>query len=71
MEGKIDKLENLVQKLLKMAQSRPQGAARYRGGNYQRERAPGRGGWDQREWIRDEECFACGEKGHFTKDCMN
>ena len=59
MEGKIDKLENVVQKLLKLAQPRPQG--------YRRDMAPGRGG---RDWIKDEECFACGEKGHFAKVCM-
>ena len=59
MEGKIDKLENAVQKLLKLAQPRPQG--------YRRDKAPGRGG---RDWIKDVECFACGEKGHFAKDCM-
>ena len=64
MEGKIDKLENAVQKLLKLAQPRPQ---HHQGGNYQRDKAPGRGG---RDWIKDEECYACGEKGHFAKDCM-
>ena len=64
MEGKIDKLENAVQKLLKLAQPRPQ---HYQGGNYLRDKAPGRGG---RDWIKDEECYACGEKGHFAKDCM-
>ena len=64
MEGKIDKLENAVQKLLKLAQPRPQ---HYQGGNYRRDKAPGRGG---RDWIKDEECYACGEKGHFAKDCM-
>ena len=64
MEGKIDKLENAVQKLLKLAQARPQ---RHQGGNYGRDKAPGRGG---RDWIKDEECYACGEKGHFAKDCM-
>ena len=64
MEGKIDKLENAVQKLLKLAQTRPQ---RHQGGNYGRDKAPGRGG---RDWIKDEECYACGEKGHFAKDCM-
>ena len=64
MEGKIDKLDNAVQKLLKLAQPRPQ---HYQGGNYLRDKAPGRGG---RDWIKDEECYACGEKGHFAKDCM-
>ena len=64
MEGKIDKLENVVQKLLKLAQTRPQ---RHQGGNYGRHKAPGKGG---RDWIKDEECYACGEKGHFAKDCM-
>ena len=63
MEGKIDKLENAVQKLLKLAQPRPQ---HNQGGNYRRDKAPGRG----RDWIKDVECFACGEKGHFAKDCM-
>ena len=33
----------------------------------ERDRAPGRG----RDWIKDKECFACGEKGHFAKDCVN
>ena len=64
MEGKIDKLENAVQKLLKLAQPRPQ---HHQGGNYRRDKAPGRGG---RDWIKDEECYACGEKGHFAKDCI-
>ena len=64
MEGKIDKLENAVQKLLKLAQPRPQ---HNQGGNYRRDKASGRGG---RDWIKDEECYACGEKGHFAKDCM-
>ena len=64
MEGKIDKLENEVQKLLSLAQPRPQ---HHQGGNYRRDKAPGRGG---RDWIKDVECFACGEKGHFAKDCM-
>ena len=64
MEGKIDKLENEVQKLLSLAQPRPQ---HDQGGNYRRDKAPGRGG---RDWIKDVECFACGEKGHFAKDCM-
>ena len=64
MEGKIDKLENEVQKLLKLAQPRPQ---HHQGGNYGRDKAPGGGG---RDWIKDEECFACREKGHFAKDCM-
>ena len=64
MEGKIDNLENEVQKLLSLAQPRPQ---HHQGGNYRRDKAPGRGG---RDWIKDVECFACGEKGHFAKDCM-
>ena len=64
IQGKIDKLESAVQKLLKLAQPRPQGAGRFQG---RRDRAPGRGG---RDWIKDEECYACGEKGHFAKDCM-
>ena len=64
MEGKIDKLENAVQKLLKLAQTRPQ---RHQGGNYGGDKAPGRVG---RDCIKDEECYACGEKGHFAKDCM-
>ena len=63
IQGKIDKLENAVQKLLKLAQPRPQGAGRFQG---RRDRAPGRG----RDWIKDVECFACGEKGHFAKDCI-
>ena len=64
MEGKIVKLENEVRKLLKLAQPRPQ---HHQGGNYRRDKAPGRGG---RDWIKDEECYACGEKGHFAKDCI-
>ena len=64
IQGKIDKLENEVQKLLSLAQPRPQ---HHQGGNYRRDKAPGRGG---RDWIKDVECFACGEKGHFAKDCM-
>ena len=64
MEGKIDKLENAVQKLLKLAQPCPQGAAHYQGGNNRRDRAPGRCG---RDWIKDEECFKCEEKEHFAK----
>ena len=64
IQGKIDKLENAVQKLLKLAQPRPQGAGRFQG---RRDKAPGRGG---RDWIKDEECYACGEKGHFAKDCI-
>ena len=64
MEGKIDKLENAVQKLLQLAQPRQQ---HHQGGNYRRDKAPGRGG---RDWIKDVECYACGEKGHFAKDCM-
>ena len=64
MEGKIDKLENAVQKLLQLAQPRQQP---HQGGNYRRDKAPGRGGQD---WIKDEECYACREKGHFAKDCM-
>ena len=65
MEGKIDKLENAVQKLLTLGQAHPQ---HHQVGNYRRDKAPSRGG---RDWIKDEECFAYREKGHFAKDCMN
>ena len=60
-----------MQKLLKLAQPRPHGAACYQGGNCHRDRAPSSGGRDQRDWIKDMECFGCREKGHFAKDCMS